>query len=52
MWLFIPAETLHWHGALDNSDDDELSDPFSHLAMGKRTDIETINGSICKNYKP
>jgi len=36
----VPAGTLHWHGALRNSDDQ--LDSFSHLAIRKRTDIETV----------
>jgi quercetin dioxygenase-like cupin family protein len=36
----VPAGKLHWHGALGNSTS-EL-DPFSHLAIRKRTNIETI----------
>lgn len=36
----VPAGKLHWHGALGNSTD-EL-DPFSHLAIRRRTNIETI----------
>jgi quercetin dioxygenase-like cupin family protein len=36
----IPAGTLHWHGALENNGDE--SEPFSHLAIRKRTDVETI----------
>jgi quercetin dioxygenase-like cupin family protein len=36
----IPAGTLHWHGALENNGDE--SEPFSHLAIRKRTDEETI----------
>jgi quercetin dioxygenase-like cupin family protein len=36
----VPAGTLHWHGALGNSDDH--LDSFSHLAIRKRTDIETV----------
>src|SRR5918998_6803468 len=38
--ICIPAGKLHWHGALVNSTDE--SDAFSHLAIRKRTDIETI----------
>ena len=36
----VPAGKLHWHGALRNSTED--SDSFSHLAIRKRTDMETI----------
>jgi quercetin dioxygenase-like cupin family protein len=36
----VPAGKLHWHGALGNSADD--LDSFSHLAIRKRTDMETI----------
>ncbi|MFL6524166.1 MAG: hypothetical protein ACJ71B_11905 [Nitrososphaera sp.] len=36
----IPAGTLHWHGALENNSSG--SDHFSHLAIRKRTDAETI----------
>lgn len=36
----VPAGKLHWHGALGNSNDD--LDSFSHLAIRKRTDMETI----------
>jgi quercetin dioxygenase-like cupin family protein len=36
----VPAGKLHWHGALGNSTED--LDPFSHLAIRKRTDTETI----------
>jgi len=36
----VPAGTLHWHGALENNNDE--SEPFSHLAIRKRTDVETI----------
>ena len=36
----IPAGTLHWHGALENNSNQ--SDLFSHLAIRKRTDVETI----------
>ena len=36
----VPAGTLHWHGALDNKSN--RSDLFSHLAIRKRTDVETI----------
>jgi quercetin dioxygenase-like cupin family protein len=36
----VPAGTLHWHGALENNTN--RSDPFSHLAIRKRTDVETI----------
>lgn len=36
----VPAGTLHWHGALENNSDG--SEPFSHLAIRKRTDVETI----------
>jgi quercetin dioxygenase-like cupin family protein len=36
----VPAGTLHWHGALEsNSNEPDL---FSHLAIRKRTDEETI----------
>jgi quercetin dioxygenase-like cupin family protein len=38
--ICVPAGKLHWHGALVNSTDE--SDAFSHLAIRKRTDIETI----------
>jgi quercetin dioxygenase-like cupin family protein len=38
--ICVPAGKLHWHGALVNSTDE--SDSFSHLAIRKRTDIETI----------
>lgn len=38
--ICVPAGKLHWHGALVNSNDE--SDSFSHLAIRKRTDIETI----------
>jgi quercetin dioxygenase-like cupin family protein len=38
--ICVPAGKLHWHGALVNSSDE--SDSFSHLAIRKRTDIETI----------
>jgi hypothetical protein len=31
---------LHWHGALENNNNQ--SDLFSHLAIRKRTDVETI----------
>lgn len=37
----VPAGKLHWHGALEN-DTGNSSSPFSHLAIRKRTDIETI----------
>jgi quercetin dioxygenase-like cupin family protein len=36
----IPAGMLHWHGALENNSNG--SDHFSHLAIRKRTDAETI----------
>ena len=36
----VPAGTLHWHGALENNSSE--SDHFSHLAIRKRTDVETI----------
>ncbi len=36
----VPAGTLHWHGALENNSDE--SDLFSHLAIRKRTNEETI----------
>src|SRR5688500_6917855 len=36
----VPAGILHWHGALENNSDG--SEPFSHLAIRKRTDVETI----------
>jgi quercetin dioxygenase-like cupin family protein len=36
----VPAGTLHWHGALENNSDE--SEAFSHLAIRKRTDLETI----------
>ena len=36
----VPAGTLHWHGALENNSNQ--SDLFSHLAIRKRTDVETI----------
>ncbi|MDQ3968006.1 MAG: hypothetical protein M3275_06385 [Thermoproteota archaeon] len=36
----VPAGTLHWHGALENNTN--RSDPFSHLAIRNRTDVETI----------
>jgi quercetin dioxygenase-like cupin family protein len=36
----VPAGTLHWHGALENNSSE--SDHFSHLAIRKRTDEETI----------
>ena len=36
----VPAGRLHWHGALENNSDE--SDAFSHLAIRKRTDLETI----------
>jgi quercetin dioxygenase-like cupin family protein len=36
----VPAGTLHWHGALEKNDN--RSDLFSHLAIRKRTDVETI----------
>lgn len=38
--LCVPAGTLHWHGALENNSNG--SDHFSHLAIRKRTDTETI----------
>jgi quercetin dioxygenase-like cupin family protein len=38
--ICVPAGKLHWHGALVNSTDEP--DAFSHLAIRKRTDIETI----------
>jgi quercetin dioxygenase-like cupin family protein len=36
----VPAGTLHWHGALENNSYE--SEAFSHLAIRKRTDLETI----------
>jgi quercetin dioxygenase-like cupin family protein len=36
----VPAGTLHWHGALENNSDE--SEAFSHLAIRKRTNLETI----------
>lgn len=36
----VPAGTLHWHGASENSSNEP--DLFSHLAIRKRTDEETI----------
>ena len=36
----VPSGTLHWHGALENNSSG--SDHFSHLAIRKRTDAETI----------
>ena len=36
----VPAGTLHWHGSLENNNNE--SDYFSHLAIRKRTDVETI----------
>ena len=36
----VPAGTLHWHGALENNSNEEGL--FSHLAIRKRTDEETI----------
>jgi quercetin dioxygenase-like cupin family protein len=36
----VPAGTLHWHGVLENNSDE--SEAFSHLAIRKRTDLETI----------
>jgi quercetin dioxygenase-like cupin family protein len=36
----VPAGTLHWHGALENNSSE--SDLFSHLAIRKRTDVETM----------
>ena len=36
----VPAGTLHWHGALENNSDG--SEAISHLAIRKRTDLETI----------
>jgi quercetin dioxygenase-like cupin family protein len=36
----VPAGTLHWHGALENNSNE--SDLFSHLAIRKRTDVETM----------
>ncbi|HWS19611.1 MAG TPA: cupin domain-containing protein [Nitrososphaera sp.] len=36
----VPAGTLHWHGAFENNSNE--SDLFSHLAIRKRTDEETI----------
>jgi quercetin dioxygenase-like cupin family protein len=36
----VPAGILHWHGALESNSNE--SDHFSHLAIRKRTDIETI----------
>jgi quercetin dioxygenase-like cupin family protein len=38
--ICVPAGKLHWHGASVTSSDDLHS--FSHLAIRKRTDIETI----------
>jgi quercetin dioxygenase-like cupin family protein len=36
----VPAGTLHWHGALENNNNESAL--FSHLAIRKRTDAETI----------
>src|SRR5918996_826017 len=36
----VPAGTLHWHGALENNSNQSGS--FSHLAIRKRTEVETI----------
>jgi quercetin dioxygenase-like cupin family protein len=36
----VPAGTLHWHGALENNSN--RAELFSHLAIRKRTDIETV----------
>jgi quercetin dioxygenase-like cupin family protein len=36
----VPAGILHWHGALENNSNE--TDHFSHLAIRKRTDVETI----------
>jgi hypothetical protein len=36
----VPEGKLHWHGAFGNSIED--LDSFSHLALRKRTDMETI----------
>ena len=36
----VPAGTLHWHGVLENNSHE--SEAFSHLAIRKRTDLETI----------
>ena len=36
----VPAGALHWHGALESNSNE--SDHFSHLAIRKRTDAETI----------
>ena len=36
----VPAGTLHWLGALENNSNEEGL--FSHLAIRKRTDEETI----------
>ncbi|HZB79641.1 MAG TPA: cupin domain-containing protein [Nitrososphaera sp.] len=36
----VPAGILHWHGALENKGDE--SEHFSHLAIRKRSDVETI----------
>ena len=36
----VPAGTLHWHGALENNSNE--SDLFSHLAIRKRANEETI----------
>jgi quercetin dioxygenase-like cupin family protein len=36
----IPAGILHWHGGLESNSNE--SDHFSHLAIRKRTDVETI----------
>ena len=38
--VYVPAGTLHWHGALENNSDE--SEAFSHLAIRKRTNLETI----------
>lgn len=36
----VPGGTLHWHGALENNSNESAH--FSHLAIRKRTDAETI----------
>jgi quercetin dioxygenase-like cupin family protein len=36
----VPSGTLHWHGVLENNSNE--SGLFSHLAIRKRTDVETI----------
>lgn len=38
--ICVPAGILHWHGALENNSNE--SGLFSHLAIRKRTDEETI----------